>query len=66
MVAYFKGSEELKECPNQEQENIAIDFEMEIDLPTFNGNMVIEAFLDWIKNVNFLFIDLNRPKEKKI
>ncbi|KAA0038206.1 uncharacterized protein E6C27_scaffold270G00430 [Cucumis melo var. makuwa] len=39
---------------------------MKVDLPTFNGQMDEEKFLDWIKNVEFFFYYANTPEHKKV
>ncbi|KAL0552071.1 hypothetical protein IC582_011164 [Cucumis melo] len=32
------------------------EIRMKVDLPTFNGRMDVEKFLDWIKNVDFFLL----------
>ena len=39
---------------------------MKVDLPTFNGRMNMEKFLNWIKNVDNYIHYANTPEHKKI
>lgn len=41
------------------------DYEMKIDLPTYNGRMNIELFLDWVKSVVFFFSFSRHSRGKK-
>ncbi|KAA0058889.1 Transposon Ty3-G Gag-Pol polyprotein [Cucumis melo var. makuwa] len=47
---------------NQEDQEIR----MKVDLPTFNGRMDVEKFLDWIKNVENFFDYANASEHKKV
>lgn len=38
---------------------------MKIDLPSFNGNLDVGKFLDWIKNFKSFFDCMETPDEKK-
>ena len=42
------------------------EIRMKVDLPTFNGRMDVEKFLDWIKNVEIFFDYANTPEHKKV
>lgn len=42
------------------------DYCMRIDLPSFNGHMHIETFLDWISEVEKYFDYMNTPEVKKV
>ena len=44
----------------------ADNYKMEIDLPVFSGTRDIEAFLDWIKNVESFFGYMNTPNDEKV
>lgn len=39
---------------------------MKMDLPTFDGRLNIEDFLDWIHNVKFFFDYLNILEESQV
>ena len=39
---------------------------MKVDLPTFNGRMDMEKFLDWVKNVEKFFDYANTLEHKKV
>ena len=39
---------------------------MKIDLPSFSGKLDLEAFLDWIKNVEDFFEYMGTPEGKKV
>lgn len=39
---------------------------MKIDLPSFNGNLDVEDFFNWIKNVESFFDYMNTPEENKV
>lgn len=60
----FPGERTERGLQNQEQGIPNIEYKMEIDLPTFSGKINLEAFLDWIKNVESVFDYMNTPKEK--
>ena len=41
-------------------------FQMKMDLPSFNGQLQIEGFLDWLAVVERLFDYMEIPKDKKV
>lgn len=43
-----------------------LEVRMKVNLPTFNGWMDVEKFLDWMKNVENFFKYANTPKHKKV
>ncbi|XP_022138328.1 uncharacterized protein LOC111009540 isoform X2 [Momordica charantia] len=49
-----------------ERGGVRTDFKMKIDLPTFNGKMDVETFLDRVKNVENFFDYTNTPEDKKV
>lgn len=42
------------------------DYKMKIGIPTFNGKLDVEVFLDWIKDVANFFNYMDTPEEKKV
>ncbi|KAA0032067.1 reverse transcriptase [Cucumis melo var. makuwa] len=42
------------------------EIRMKVDLPTFNGRIDVENFLDWIKNIENLFDYSNTSEHKKV
>lgn len=51
---------------NADRGGVRTNFRMEIDLPTFNGKVDVETFLDWVKNVENFFDYTNTPDDKKV
>ena len=41
-------------------------FQMKMDLPTFNGQLQIEGFLDWLAVVERFFDYIKIPEDKKV
>ncbi|KAK1261225.1 hypothetical protein QJS04_geneDACA019084 [Acorus gramineus] len=41
------------------------DFRINIDLPSFNGHLNIEEFLDWLAEVERFFDYMDIPEERK-
>ncbi|GKV33735.1 hypothetical protein SLEP1_g42199 [Rubroshorea leprosula] len=41
-------------------------FRLKVDLPTFDGSLDIEGFLDWLSEVDRFFDYMDTPKEKKV
>ncbi|XP_038973523.1 uncharacterized protein LOC113461341 [Phoenix dactylifera] len=42
------------------------DFRLKVDLPTFNGNLHIKGFLDWLAEVEKFFDYMEIPDQKKV
>jgi hypothetical protein len=42
------------------------EYQMKIDLPSFDGHLHIEDFLDWITEVEQFFDYMNIPQERKV
>ena len=42
------------------------NFKMKVDLPNFSGKLDVEAFLDWVKNVESFFEYMKTAEDKKV
>ena len=49
-----------------EGENFHQDFKMKVDLSNFSGKLDVEAFLDWVKNVESFFEYMEMVEDKKV
>ena len=42
------------------------DFHLKVNIPSFNGNLDIEEFLDWLAKVDRFFNYIEIPKERRV
>ena len=42
------------------------DFKLKVDIPSFNGGMGIEEFLDWLADVDRFFDYMETPEDKRV
>ena len=64
---YFEGRLESAQYKGDGRREIfQQDFKMKVDLPNFSGKLDIEAFIDWVKNVESFFEYIETAEDKKV